>query len=62
LGGRSPLQVDSPVGGIIRGSAEIAALSERVLAGPARVQTVLEDIVAYVTPELVVFDGRERGT
>jgi hypothetical protein len=27
-----------------------------------RVQIVLEDIVAYVTPELVVFAGRERGT
>src|SRR3954453_359986 len=26
------------------------------------VQTVLEDIVAYVTPDLVVFAGRERGT
>jgi hypothetical protein len=33
-----------------------------MFSGSARVQTVLEDIVAYVTPELVVFTGRERGT
>jgi hypothetical protein len=56
------VQLGSPVGGIVRGSAEIAALYERGFSGPARVQTVLEDIVAYVTPDLVVFTGRERGT
>jgi hypothetical protein len=56
------VQLGSPVGGIVRGSARIAALSERMFSGSARVQTVLEDIVAYVTPELVVFTGRERGT
>src|SRR5579872_978493 len=44
------VQVGSPVGGIVRGSATIAALAERMLSGPvrARVQTVLEDIAAYV--------------
>ncbi len=56
------VQVGSPVAGIIRGSARIAALSERMASGPMRVQTVLEDIVAYVTPELVVFTGRETGS
>jgi SnoaL-like domain len=56
------VQLDSPVAGIVRGSAGIAALSERGFSGPARVQSVLEDIVAYATPELVVFAGRERGT
>ena len=56
------VQLYSPVGGMVRGSAGIAALSERMLSGSVRVQTVLEDIVAYVTPELVVFTGRERGT
>jgi hypothetical protein len=56
------VQLGSPVGGIVRGSATIAALSERMFSGSARVHTVLEDIVAYVTPELVVFTGRERGT
>src|SRR5215469_12055649 len=56
------VQVYSPVGGIVRSSATIAALSVRMLSGPVRIQTVLEDIVAYVTPELVVFTGREHGT
>ena len=56
------VQLYSPVGGMVRGSASIAALSARMFSGSARVQTVLEDIVAYVTPDLVVFTGRERGT
>jgi hypothetical protein len=55
------VQVYSPVGGLTRGSATIAALSARAFSGPARVQTVLDDIVAYVTPDLVVFTGREHG-
>jgi hypothetical protein len=56
------VQLDTPVVGIVRGSAGIAALYERGFSGPMRVQSVLEDIVAYVAPELVVFAGRERGT
>jgi hypothetical protein len=55
------VQLDSPLAGVVRGSAPIAALAARGLSGPARVQTVLNDIVAYETPELVVFTGRERG-
>jgi hypothetical protein len=46
---------------MVRGSADIAMLYARGFLGPARVQTVIEDIVAYATPELVVFAGRERG-
>jgi hypothetical protein len=56
------VQLDTPVGGLVRGSAHIAALYERGFSGPARVQSVFEDIVAYATSELVVFTGRERGT
>jgi hypothetical protein len=55
-------QVDTPVAGLVRGSASMATLYERGFAGPARIQSALEDIVAYVTPELVVFTGRERGS
>src|SRR5215469_8273094 len=55
------VQLYSPVGGMVRGSATIAALARRMLAAPVRLQTVLEDIVAYVTPTLVVFTGREHG-
>jgi hypothetical protein len=55
------VQLSSPVGGMVRGSAAIAALAARMFAGSLQVQTVLEDIVAYVTPDLVVFTGSERG-
>ncbi len=56
------VQLYSPVAGLVRGSATIAALSERMLSAPARTQTVVEEIVAYTTPELVVFTERELGT
>ncbi len=55
------VQLGSPVGGMVRGSAAISALAARMFAGSLRVQTVFEDIVAYVTPDLVVFTGSERG-
>src|SRR5690348_14483595 len=54
------VQLSSPVGGLVRGSANIAALYQRVFPGSARVRTVVEDIVAYATPALVVFTGREH--
>jgi hypothetical protein len=56
------VQLVSPIVGMVRGSASIAALYARGFSGPARIQSALEDIVVYVTPELVVFTGRERGT
>lgn len=56
------VQLNTPVGGLVRGHATIAALSDRMLSAPARIQSVFEDIVAYATPDLVVFAGRERGT
>jgi hypothetical protein len=55
------VQLYSPVAGMVRGSATIAALARRMLSGPVRLQTVVEDIVAYVTPNVVVFTGREHG-
>ena len=55
-------QLDTPLAGSVRGSAAIAAGYARMFSGSVRVQTMLDDIVAYVTPELVVFTERERGT
>src|SRR5215472_8434599 len=55
------VQLYSPVAGMVRGSATIAALARRMLSGPVQLQTVLEDIVAYVTPDVVVLTGREHG-
>jgi ketosteroid isomerase-like protein len=56
------VQLDNPLGGIVRGLAGVAALYGRILSGPVRAQVTLEDIVAYVTPELLVFAGREVGS
>ena len=57
------VQIYSPVAGLVRGKATIAAIAARMLSGPAQVQvqTVFDDIVAYVTPDLVVFTGSEHG-
>lgn len=52
----------SPIGDTLRGSASIAVAYARMLPRPVRIQSAFEDIVAYVTPELVVFTWRERGT
>ncbi len=54
-------QLDNPVGGVVRGTEEIAALYARIVAGPVRVRAELWDIVRYATPTMVVFAGRERG-
>jgi hypothetical protein len=54
-------QLNTPIAGLVRGTASISALSQRMLSSPVRIQSVFEDIVAYATPELVVFTGRERG-
>jgi hypothetical protein len=37
-------------------------LYARIFSGAARVQVEFYDIVAYVSSEMVVFAGRERGT
>jgi ketosteroid isomerase-like protein len=56
------VQLDTPLAGSVRGSAAIAALAARMFSGSMRIQTTLDDIVAYVTPELAVFTERERGS
>lgn len=55
------VQLNNPLGGILRGDEEIAALYNRVFNGPARVWVEFHDIVEYASPETVVFAGRERG-
>lgn len=56
------VQLNTPVVGLVRGSTAIAALYERMVSGPERIQSALEDIVEYVAPDMVVFTGREHGT
>jgi hypothetical protein len=54
-------QVVSPLG-FARGSANIDTAYSRMLSGPMGMQTILDDIVVYLTSELAVFTERERGT
>lgn len=56
------IQLNNPVGGIMRGAEPISALYARIFEGPVRVWVELTDIVMYAASEMVVFAGRERGT
>lgn len=55
------VQLGSPVAGVVRGKSTIDAVAARGFSGPVQIRSVFEDIVAYATPELVVFTGREHG-
>lgn len=55
------IQLNNPLGRIIRGYRMIAELYQKVFKGPARVWVELEDIVEFQTPEMVIFAGREIG-
>ena len=55
------IQLNNPLGGILRGYTTIANLYEQVFSGPARVWVELADVVEFQTNEMVVFAGRERG-
>jgi len=55
------IQLNNPLGGILRGNAPVAALYQRIFSGPASVWVELSDIVEYQTDSMVVFAGRETG-
>jgi len=55
------IQLNNPLGGMLRGYDQIAALYAQVFDGPARVWVAFDDIVAYSTDAMVVFAGRETG-
>lgn len=55
------IQLNNPLGGILRGYEPIAALYSRVFAGSASVWVKLDDIVEFQTDAMVVFAGRETG-
>lgn len=55
------VQLNNPVGGILRGPEAVADLYRRIFTGPARVWVAFHDIVAYPGSDLAVFAGRERG-
>jgi len=55
------VQLNNPLGGILRGYKPIAELYQRIFTGPASVWVELADIVEFQTPDMVVFAGRETG-
>jgi hypothetical protein len=55
------IQLNNPLGGILRGYEPIAALYEQVFNGPASVWVELSDIVEFQTGNMIVFARRESG-
>lgn len=55
------VQLNNPLGGILRGADAIRSLYQRVLTGPARVWVEFADIVQFRLGDAIVFAGRERG-
>ena len=55
------VQLNNPLGGVLRGIDAIAALYARVFDGPVRVTVTFQDVVEYAGPGYAVFAGREIG-
>jgi len=55
------VQLNNPLGGVLRGVEPIRELYRGVFEGPADVWVELHDIVEYLTQEAAIFAGRERG-
>lgn len=55
------IQLNNPIGGILRGFEPIANLYQGIFTGSASVWVALGDIVEFQTDDMVVFAGRETG-
>lgn len=55
------VQLNNPLGGVLRGMESIADLYGRIFDGPAHVWVELSDIVEFAGHDAVVFAGRECG-
>jgi hypothetical protein len=55
------IQLNNPLGGILRGYEPIAELYGHVFNGPASVWVEFSDIVEFQAENMVVFAGRETG-
>ncbi|MEU4197910.1 nuclear transport factor 2 family protein [Kribbella sp. NPDC026611] len=56
------VQLNNPIGGILRGREAVRGLYERVFAGSLNVQVTFGDAATYWRTDTVVFAGRETGT
>lgn len=55
------IQLNNPLGGMLRGYEPIFALYQRIFTGLASVWVEFSDIVEFQTAGMVVFAGREHG-
>ncbi len=55
------IQLNNPLGGILRGYESIAALYGQIFTGAALVWVELSDIVEFQAEDMIVFAGREAG-
>lgn len=55
------IQLNNPLGGILRGYEAIASLYQSIFTGAASVWVELSDIVEYQSNDTVIFAGREQG-
>lgn len=55
------IQLNNPLGGIMRGHRPIRDLYERIFSGPAEVWVEFYDFVTYLSENMAIFAGRERG-
>ncbi len=55
------IQLNNPLGGILRGYEPISNLYRNMFTGQARVWVELDDIVEFQSDLMVVFAGRETG-
>lgn len=55
------IQLNNPLGGIIRGINPIIEMYDRIFNGQAKVWVELGDIVYYQSNDMVAFAGREIG-
>jgi limonene-1,2-epoxide hydrolase len=56
------VQLNNPLGGVLRGIEAVTSLYGRVFEGPVRVEVRFQDVVEYAGPGHAVFAGREIGS
>jgi ketosteroid isomerase-like protein len=56
------VQLNNPLGGMLRGGHAVRELYERIFRAPIRVEVTFSDVVEYIGERHVVFAGRETGT
>lgn len=56
------IQLNNPVGGIIRGVSSITNVYKKIFSGDVNVQVEFTNVVAYASENMIVFAGEEIGS